>query len=114
MVLDGLEFHSHELDDINPVRLYEIALEKALASESPEAITEGEYTVILEPPAVASLIRFLGYLGLVVCPSLKGDHISAINKGKNYLMKRYRLQIMLFILRVLANHSIWKVRKEIV
>jgi len=57
------EFHSHKLADIDVPRLYEIALEKALASEKPTTVDSGEYTVILEPPAVSSLMWFLGYLG---------------------------------------------------
>ena len=76
------EFHSHELEDINPVRLYEIALEKALASESPEAITEGEYTVILEPPAVASLMRFLGYLGFGGMSFIEGRSYFSNKQGQ--------------------------------
>ncbi|MCO4783448.1 MAG: TldD/PmbA family protein [Candidatus Cloacimonetes bacterium] len=57
------EFHSHRLADINPKELYRVSLEKALLSENPIEIDGGEYTVILEPPAVQSLLFFLGYAG---------------------------------------------------
>ena len=58
------EAHSHALSEISSEFLYHRALSKALASENPGLIDEGEYTVILEPPAVESLLRFLGWLGL--------------------------------------------------
>ncbi|MCJ8347762.1 TldD/PmbA family protein [bacterium] len=57
------EFHSHRLADISPTDLYRISLEKALLSENPKTIDDGDYTVILEPPAVQSLLFFLGYAG---------------------------------------------------
>ena len=76
------EFHSHKLEDIDPDRLYEIALQKALASESPEIIPEGEYTVILEPPAVASLLRFLGYLGFGGMPFVEGRSYFSNKQGQ--------------------------------
>ncbi|PCJ19303.1 MAG: hypothetical protein COB02_07910 [Candidatus Cloacimonadota bacterium] len=57
------EYHSHKLSDISPSELYKISLQKALLSENPKTIDAGEYTVILEPPAVQSLLFFLGYAG---------------------------------------------------
>lgn len=76
------EFHSHRLEDINPTRLYEISLEKALASENPGTIEEGEYTVILEPPAVGNLMWFLGYLGLGGMPFIEGRSFFSGKQGQ--------------------------------
>ncbi|MBM3977074.1 MAG: TldD/PmbA family protein [Planctomycetes bacterium] len=39
------------------------AIDKALAAQDPEPIEPGEYTVVLEPAAVASLLLFTGYEG---------------------------------------------------
>ena len=86
------EFHSHKLEDINPDRLYEIALEKALASESPEVIPEGEYTVILEPPAVASLLRFLGYLGFGGMPFLEGRSYFSNKQGQKLFSEKISIK----------------------
>ncbi|MEW5825262.1 MAG: TldD/PmbA family protein [Candidatus Bipolaricaulota bacterium] len=40
------------------------AIDKALAGRKPTSIEPGEYTVILEEPAVADMLFFLGYMGL--------------------------------------------------
>jgi len=53
-----------DVDEVDPVAVGRIAVEKALRSAHPEAIEPGEYTVILEEAAVANLVFFLGYLGL--------------------------------------------------
>lgn len=76
------EYHSHKLEDINPLRLYEISLEKALASEHPGTLEEGEYTVILEPPAVGSLMWFLGYLGFGGMPYMEGRSFFSGKQGQ--------------------------------
>ena len=55
---------------------------KALASESPKIISEGEYTVILEPPAVASLLRFLAYLGFGGMPFIEGRSYFSNKQGQ--------------------------------
>jgi len=41
-----------------------IAVDKAIASKNPTSIDPGSYTVILEPDAVATMMFYLGYLGL--------------------------------------------------
>ena len=79
------EAHSHALSDINSEFLYKRALSKALASEAPESIDEGDYTVILEPPAVESLLRFLGWLGLGGLPFAEGRSFFSGKVGEKIL-----------------------------
>jgi len=50
-------------DEVDPAAVATTAFEKARDSESPRDIDAGIYEVILEPPAVATLIGFLSYLG---------------------------------------------------
>jgi len=79
------ESHSHALSEINGEYLYQRALQKALASENPDALSEGEYTVILEPPAVESLVRFLGWLGLGGLPCAEGRSYFSGKVGEKVL-----------------------------
>ncbi|MFN0244345.1 MAG: TldD/PmbA family protein [Planctomycetota bacterium] len=48
---------------IDPARAVERAIGQALRSHAPRAIAPGEYTVVLEPPAVAALLMFTAYQG---------------------------------------------------
>jgi predicted Zn-dependent protease len=49
--------------DIDPKALANEAIEKCLKSFEPISIEPGDYTVILEPYAVGTLLSFLGYIG---------------------------------------------------
>lgn len=54
---------SRDVKDIDIEKLSQIAVEKAFLSTSPTELPPGEYTVILEEAAVASLLLFLAFLG---------------------------------------------------
>jgi len=54
---------SRDVRDIDIEKLTRIAVEKAILSKNQIELTPGEYTVILEEAAVASLLLFLGFLG---------------------------------------------------
>jgi PmbA protein len=54
---------SRNVKDIDIDKLSHIAVRKAVLSANPIALPLGEYTVILEEAAVASLLLFLGFLG---------------------------------------------------
>jgi len=54
---------SREVRDIDIDKLSQIAVEKAILSDNPIFLPPGEYTVILEEAAVASLLLFLAFLG---------------------------------------------------
>ncbi|HXO38152.1 MAG TPA: metallopeptidase TldD-related protein, partial [Candidatus Acidoferrum sp.] len=51
--------NSPEVRNVDPVRLAEIAAQKARDSYSPKEIPPGKYTVILEPAAVLDLVGFM-------------------------------------------------------
>jgi predicted Zn-dependent protease len=61
-----------DLAAIDPEHVAAVAVEKCLASRSPEPIEPGPYTVILEPAAVADLIGFLAYCSFGAQPFLEG------------------------------------------
>ncbi len=50
-------------DGLDLDRVAKVAVGKALASESPDDLGPGDYTVVLEPSAVASLLLFAAYKG---------------------------------------------------
>jgi predicted Zn-dependent protease len=56
-------FAANRLDEMDADERSQAALDKCLGSRGAREIEPGEYTVVLEPPAVADLVRFLGYLG---------------------------------------------------
>jgi PmbA protein len=51
--------NSPDVKNIDPVRLAEIAAQKARDSRSPQELPPGKYTVILEPAAVLDLVGFM-------------------------------------------------------
>jgi PmbA protein len=53
-----------DLTELDMAGLARIAAEKAEASRKPGNLEPGQYTVILEPAAVADMLSFLGYVGL--------------------------------------------------
>jgi len=53
-----------DVDDLDPAGVGQIAVDKALHGADPAHVDAGTYTVILEEPAVANMLFFLGYMGL--------------------------------------------------
>ena len=51
--------NSPDVADLEPVRLGEIAAEKAARSRKPQELPPGKYTVILEPAAVLDVVGFM-------------------------------------------------------
>jgi predicted Zn-dependent protease len=51
------------VDEIDVGQIAQTAIKKAIMSRNPVELPPGEYTVILEEAAVASLLLFLGFLG---------------------------------------------------
>ena len=51
--------NSPEVRNVDPVRLAEIAAQKARDSRNPQELPPGKYTVILEPAAVLDLVGFM-------------------------------------------------------
>jgi predicted Zn-dependent protease len=57
------QFTSRNLEQLEGNSLAEVALKKCLAGKNPVKIEPRSYTVILEEEAVATLVKFLAYLG---------------------------------------------------
>lgn len=54
---------SRKAEDIDPVTIADIAVEKAFRSKKPKAIKAGEYEVILDPAATAAIFEWVNYIG---------------------------------------------------
>ena len=66
---------SHRRSEVDPGSLGAIAVEKALKSRKPKEIPPGNYTVILEPTAVAHLVIFMS----------DGFNALAVDEGRSFL-----------------------------
>ena len=60
--------NSPDISNLDPLRLAEVAAEKAIDSAHPREIPAGKYTVILEPAAVLDIIGFMfwDYSGMAI------------------------------------------------
>jgi PmbA protein len=70
------------LADLDPVALAARAVDKAERGRDPEPLEPGVYSVILEPPATATLLQFLGYLGFGGKAFLEGRSFMAGRIGE--------------------------------
>lgn len=75
---------SIDVDEIDAERMGREAVSKALASQHPQSLPPGKYTVILEPYAVAELLAYLAYLGLGAL---------ALQEGRSFMSGRIGQQI---------------------
>ena len=57
-----------DVNELDPQEVGRIAVDKALRSRDPQPFDPGAYTVFLEEEAVATMVFFLGYLGLGALP----------------------------------------------
>ncbi|MBU0595240.1 TldD/PmbA family protein [Candidatus Bipolaricaulota bacterium] len=79
---------SKNVDDLDPATAGRIAVDKALKSRNPQPIEPGAYTVFLEEDAVATMMFFLGHLGLGALPlqekrSFLTGHLGETITGEN-------------------------------
>jgi predicted Zn-dependent protease len=65
-----------DISKLDAALLAETATHKCVDGRSAEAVSPGDYTVILEPAAVGELVMFLGYLGLARSRSRKAAAFS--------------------------------------
>jgi PmbA protein len=82
--------YSRDVKNLDIARISQIAVDKAILSANPIELPPGEYTVILEEAAVASLLLFLAFLGfgaktftegrsfMKIGEKLTGDNITII------------------------------------
>ena len=74
------EFSSMRLADLQPEEVAARALKKAADSEKRIPIEPGEYTVVLEPPAVATLLGMMSHMGFSA---------RAVLEGRSFLCDRF-------------------------
>jgi predicted Zn-dependent protease len=70
---------------VDPAAAGCLAVRKALASADPQALPAGEYTVILEPRAVADMLQFLAFLGFGAKAAQEGRSFMAGRIGQPVL-----------------------------
>jgi len=73
---------SSDIGKIDIEAVASIAIEKSLKGIGASEIPPGEYEVVLEPPAVADLLLFLGYLGFGALAYQEGRSFVSGNLGK--------------------------------
>jgi len=75
---------SKDVSDIDCQALADEAIGKCVQSTTPISLEPGEYTVILEPYAVGTLVAFLGYIGLGAL---------ALQEGRSFMCGKLGQQI---------------------
>jgi PmbA protein len=76
---------SRDVDDVDVENLAQIAIQKCLDSKDPQGLEPGEYDVVLEPTAVASLLEWMNYIGFGSKP---------FQEGTSFLSNRIDKKIM--------------------
>ncbi|MCL0049036.1 TldD/PmbA family protein [Dehalococcoidia bacterium] len=76
---------SKDVADIDPQALAREAIGKCLRSTTPISLQPGEYTVILEPYAVGTLVAFLAYIGFSAL---------ALQEGRSFMCGKLGQKIM--------------------
>ena len=77
--------------DIDPAAAARTALDKATAGKDPVEVPAGSWPVVLEAPAVASLMQFLAYLGFGGRDWLEGRAFTSGRLGEQVLDPRLTL-----------------------
>lgn len=78
---------SVNVTSLNPEKLAEKALNKALQSENPQLIDPGEYTVLLEPLAVGGMLSLLNMIGFNGLACGEGRSYFSQKEGQKVLQK---------------------------
>jgi predicted Zn-dependent protease len=73
---------SRRVNDIDFGRLADRAVDKCLLSRQPKEVEPGDYEVILEPPAIAEMLEWIGYASLGSKPFLQKTSMLAGKIGK--------------------------------
>jgi len=76
---------SRNVDDIDPVALADVAVEKARLSRRPKPLKPGDYEVILEPSAIAEVFEWLNYVGFNSRSFIEKRSFLAENVGKKIM-----------------------------
>jgi predicted Zn-dependent protease len=73
---------SHRLNDVDTRALATRAAKKAVAGQNPTDVQPGDWTVVMEPPAVADLLVFLA-MGLDAKAAIEGRSVFSGKEGTN-------------------------------
>jgi len=76
---------SRNVDNIDPVALADVAVEKARLSRRPKPLKAGDYEVILEPSAISEVFEWLNYVGLNSKSFIEKQSFLAKNIGKKIM-----------------------------
>jgi PmbA protein len=76
---------SRDVNDIDVENLAQIAIQKCLDSKDPKGIEPGEYDVVLEPTAVASLLEWMNFIGFGSKPFQEGTSFLSNRIGKKIM-----------------------------
>jgi predicted Zn-dependent protease len=79
------DWRGMDISQLDPSGAAETACGKCVAGRGAEAISPGDYTVILEPAAVGELVTFLGYIGFGAL---------AVQEGRSFLTGRLGEKVM--------------------
>lgn len=79
---------ARDITELDLIRTGEAALAKCLAGQHPRPIEPGEYTVILEPAAVADMVDFLAMEGLNATALQEGRSFMEDSRGKKIMDER--------------------------
>jgi predicted Zn-dependent protease len=82
------ELSHRDVSKIAPVELGRRAVEKAVSGQRPKTADAGEYTVILEPAAVAELIQFMAWEGFGALPYQEGRSFMTGRIGRRMMDER--------------------------
>lgn len=111
------KLNSSDIGNLDPVRMAEIAAEKAISSHGPRELPPGKYTVVLEPSAVLDAVGFMfwdfsgsalleqrSFLNDRMGTQLFGENISVYDDAYHHLqlgaqfdgegMRRQRVQLI--------------------
>jgi PmbA protein len=77
------ERSSHRMDRVDVAATAATATDKATRSKSAVDGLPGTYEVVLEPPAAAMLIDFLGYMGFGAKQVIEGESFLSTKQGEN-------------------------------
>ncbi|MFQ6031785.1 MAG: TldD/PmbA family protein, partial [Candidatus Zixiibacteriota bacterium] len=76
---------SRDVDDINVEDLAQVAIQKCQDSRDPKELEPGEYDVVLESTAVASLLEWMNYIGFGSKPYQEGTSFLSNRIGQKIM-----------------------------
>ncbi|HLJ82578.1 MAG TPA: TldD/PmbA family protein [Candidatus Eremiobacteraceae bacterium] len=79
------EGHARQFGDLDASALASTAAQKAVAGRTPGSVDPGEYTVILEPPALREFLGYLSWTGFGAMPFAEGASFMSGHIGERVM-----------------------------